>query len=131
MKFTDEQIGKILCLAVNRKVLILTVQDRTAVELKDSIVEYLYNHNMGQLISKYQSTRGQICFYGAFETITVQWVYWWNSHQKCALYLFDGLVFVTNRCITDVQHIKGRPRLITEIWFDDKNGTAAAIGGSS
>ena len=119
MKFTDEQIGKILCLAVSRKVLILTVQDRTAVELKDSIVEYLYNHNMGQLISKYQSTRGQSCFYGAFETITVQCVHWWNSRQKCALYLFDGAVYVTNRCITDVQHIKGRPRLITEIWSNE------------
>ena len=35
MKFTDEQVGKILCLAVSRKVLILTVKDSTAVELKD------------------------------------------------------------------------------------------------
>lgn len=116
MKFTDEQVGKILCLAVSRKVLILTVKDSTAVELKDSIVDYLYSHGMGQLISKYQSSRGQICFYGAFENITVQCVGWWNSHCKCALYVFDGLVFVTNRCITDIKQIKGRPRLITEIW---------------
>ena len=116
MKFTDEQVGKILCLAVNRKVLILTVKDSTAVELKDSIVDYLYSHGMGQLISKYQSSRGQICFYGAFENITVQCVGWWNSHCKCALYVFDGLVFVTNRCITDIKQIKEQPRLITEIW---------------
>ena len=74
MKFTDEQVGKILCLAVSRKVLILTVKDSTAVELKDSIVDYLYSHGMGQLISKYQSSRGQICFNGAFENITVQCV---------------------------------------------------------
>ena len=115
MKFTDEQIRKILCLAVDHKILILTVKDQTAVELKDSIEEYLYHHKMGQLISKYK-LRGQFFFRGAFQTIIVQCVGWWNSHCKCDCYFFDGLVFVTNRCITDIKQIKDQPRLITEIW---------------
>ncbi|MGN1305330.1 MAG: hypothetical protein ACI4YB_09885 [Oscillospiraceae bacterium] len=117
-QFTDEQVQKILCLAARRKVLILTVRDRTAVGLKDSIVDYIYRHGMGNVLQRFQPERGKIFFKGAFENIAVMTVDWWNRHAGCALYVFDGLVFVTNRCITDIKHIKEKPRAVTEIWAE-------------
>ena len=111
-QFTDEQVQKILCLAARRKVLILTVRDRTAVGLKDSILDYIYRHGMGNVLQRFQPERGKIFFRGAFENIAVMTVNWWNSHAGCALYVFDGLVFVTNRCITDINHIKEKPRAV-------------------
>ncbi|MBP1560388.1 MAG: hypothetical protein J6C96_03985 [Oscillospiraceae bacterium] len=115
-QFTDEQICKILSLATRRKVLILTVKDRTAVGLKDSITDYIHRHGMGNVLQRFQPKRGRIFFKGAFETVMVMSVDWWNSHAGCDLYVFDGLVYITNRCITDIKHIKEEPRPITEIW---------------
>lgn len=116
---TDEQVYKILSIATQQKVLILTLRDKTAVGLRDSILDYIYRHGMGTAVARYQSARGCIYFNGGFETIRIMPVDWWNSHAGCALYVYDGLVFVTNSSITDIKHIKEQPRPVTEIWNTD------------
>ncbi|MGN0553500.1 MAG: hypothetical protein ACI4I1_08955 [Oscillospiraceae bacterium] len=118
-RFTDEQVYKILCMASRRKVLILTLRDKTAIGLRDSILDYIYRHGIGSAVSRYQSARGCIYFNGGFETIRIMSVGWWNSHAGCDLYVYDGLVFVTNSSITDIKHIKEQPRPVTEIWNTD------------
>ncbi|MGN1137105.1 MAG: hypothetical protein ACI4SF_12910 [Oscillospiraceae bacterium] len=130
-QFTDEQIKKILCLAIRREVLILTVRDSTAVGLKESIIDHIYRRGMGNVLQRFQPERGKIFFNGGFHSISVMSIGWWNSRPRIALYVFDGLVYVTNRCITDIKHIKEKPRAVTEIWADNKSETAAVISDSS
>lgn len=117
-RFTDEQVVKILCLAIRREVLILTIRDSTALGLKDSIIDYIYRRSMGNVLPMFQSESGKILFKGGFQNITVMSIDRWNSQPRIALYVFNGLVFVTNRCITDIRQIKEQPRLITEIWAE-------------
>lgn len=117
-KFTEEQIKKILCLAINRELLILTVRDSTAVGLKDSITDYIYHRGMGDIMCKNQPERGKILFKGAFHSISVMSVDWWNDRKRIALYVYEGLVYITNSCITDIKYIKEKPRPVTEIWAE-------------
>lgn len=116
-RLTDEQIRKLLCLALDNEILILTVKDNTATEMRESITDWLYAHNRGAILPRTQPHRGVLYFKGSFETIRIMTVDHWNTHAGCALYVFKGLVFVTNRSITDIRQIKEPPRPVTEIWL--------------
>lgn len=117
-KFTEEQIKSILCLAIHREVLILTVRDSTAVGLKESITNYILHRGMGDTMCRNQPERGKILFKGAFHSITITSVDLWNARRRIALYVYEGLVYITNRCITDIKYIKEKPRPVTEIWAE-------------
>lgn len=110
-----EQVQKILCTAALNKILILTVNDKTAVRMRDCITEYINYRGMGTALSRYQSKRGCIYFNGGFETIMIMPVSHWNDHFG-AVYDFDGLVYVTNRHITDIKRITNAPQPISALW---------------
>jgi hypothetical protein len=110
-----EQVQKILCTAIDHKILILTMNDKTAVEMRECITDYIHHQGIGAALSRYQSKRGCIYFNGGFENILLMPVDWWNNNfgQKCD---FEGLVFVTNRQITDIKRIVNTPLPISVLW---------------
>lgn len=118
-RFTDSQIQKILCIATERKVLILTVADNTAAVLLDSVEEYIIRRGLGNSIARYQPYHGWLYFNGGFETIIITQYERWNEHKRNRLVRFDGAVYVTNSSIKEVKHIQACPKPITSIWKEN------------
>lgn len=108
---TEEQVRKILCAATTDKIMILTVNDNTAVNIKSDIVDYITSHGLGSTMSEAKQ-RGYIFFSGGFENICIMSADWWNSHATID---FNGTVYVTNRIITDIRHITNNPLPFTEL----------------
>lgn len=108
---TDEQIQRILCKAARERLLILTVSDGLAVDIKTDIVDYIKNHGLASAMSD-AKTRGYIYFVGGFEHIGIMSADWWSKHSP---FDFKGAVYITNKQITNIPHIIREPRPFTEL----------------
>ena len=115
-KLTEEQIKQILWVATTNKILILTVNDNMAYDLKSDIVSYLKSNGFGTALSTVQK-RGYIYFNGAVEHIMVMSLSW---YKRIAKFDFNGLVLITNRSIIDVPYILQQPILLTEFFMNER-----------
>lgn len=109
-----KQIQDILCLAIKNKLLIITLGNKYAADIKEDIINYIRSNGLGTTLSS-QDCYGYIHFSGGFQNIAIMSAAWWNSHSSSVLE-FDGLVFTTNSTITDICNIKNTPLPITTIW---------------
>lgn len=112
---SDAQIQKILCEALRSPLLILTVSDNTAQEIRSDIISYIKNNRMGTALSD-NLPRYYILFRGGFENIIVMPQFRWEVHAK---FDFKGKVYITNSGIENVPYITSAPLSIMELFNDN------------
>lgn len=112
---SDEQIQKILRKALRSPLLILTVSDNTAQEMRTDIISYIKNNRMGTALSDILP-RYYIIFRGGFENIIIMPQYRWDVQAK---FPFTGKVYITNSGIENVPHITSVPLSIMELFKEN------------
>lgn len=117
MTLTDKQIQQILCTATTKKLLILTVNDDTALRMKKDITDYIVTHSLETALSPVRAV-GWIYFMGGFEHIGVMSIARWVRESKPKLrgaVVFGGDVYITNKAIKDIPNIVSEPMPLTAL----------------
>lgn len=117
MTLADKQIQQILCAATTRKLLILTVNDDTALRMKKDITDYIVTHSLETALSPVRAV-GWIYFMGGFEHIGIMSSTRWKRESKSKLrgaVAFGGDVYVTNKAIKDIPNIVSEPMPLTAL----------------
>lgn len=115
MTLTDKQVQQILCAATTRKLLILCVNEDTALRMKKDITDYIVTHRLETALSPVRAV-GWIYFKGGFEHIGIMSIARWVRESKSMLrgtIDFGGEVYVTNKAIKDIPHIVREPMPLT------------------
>ena len=112
---SDEQIQKILCKALRSPLLILTVSDNTAQEMRADIISYIKNNRMGTALANILP-RYYILFRGGFENIIIMPQFRWEVQAK---FPFKGNVYITNSGIENIPHITSAPLSIMELFKEN------------
>ena len=109
---TIPQIKRILTRAIGVRILIVAATDKTAMEMKQDILDFVRNVRCGGCLSAMQP-RNEIRFNGGYQDI---WLYseaaWRNKEH---IIKFDGDVYITNHTLT-VDNIRGDVKQLTELF---------------
>lgn len=117
MTLTDKQVQQVLCAAATRKLLILCVNEDTALRMKKDITDYIVTHRLETALSPVRAV-GWIYFKGGFEHIGVMSIARWVRESKPKLrgaVVFGGDVYITNKAIKDIPNIVSEPMPLTAL----------------